>query len=45
MDVKAFAFASALAWGAGLFAITWWVIAFDGATAEPTLIGRLYRGL
>lgn len=24
--------------------LTWWIIAFDGATGEVTLIGRLYRG-
>ncbi len=44
LDVKAFAFAASLFWGLGLFAFTWWVIAFDGATGEPTLIARLYRG-
>jgi hypothetical protein len=44
LDVRAFAFTSALVWGAGLFAFTWWVIAFDGASGEPTLIGHLYRG-
>lgn len=26
------------------FAPSWWIIAFDGATGERTLIGRLYRG-
>ena len=44
LDVKAFAITCALIWGLGLFALTWWVIAFDGATGEMTLIGRLYRG-
>jgi hypothetical protein len=44
LDVRAFAVTSALVWGVGLFALTWWVIAFDGATGETTLIGRLYRG-
>lgn len=44
LDVRAFAFTSALVWGVGLFAFTWWVIAFDGASGEPTLIGHLYRG-
>jgi hypothetical protein len=43
-DVKAFALTCALVWGIGLFALTWWIIAFDGVTGEPTLIGRLYRG-
>jgi len=44
LNVKAFALACGLIWGIGLFLMTWWIIAFDGMTGEPTLIGRLYRG-
>ena len=44
LNVKAFALACGLLWGLGLFLLTWWIILFDGATGEPTLIGRLYRG-
>ena len=44
LNVKAFAFASALVWGLGLFVLTWWIILFEGATGEATLIGRIYRG-
>ena len=44
LNVKAFALTCGFVWGIGLFLITWWVIIFDGATGEPTLIGRLYRG-
>ena len=44
LNVKAFALSCELVWGFGLFALTWWIIAFDGASGEPTLIGRLYRG-
>ena len=44
INVKAFALASGIIWGLGLFALTWWIIAFDGITHEVTLIGRLYRG-
>ena len=44
LNVKAFALACGLLWGVGLFLLTWWIIMFDGATGEPTLIGRLYRG-
>jgi len=44
LNVRAFALACALIWGPGLFLITWWIIAFDGATAEITLIGKIYRG-
>lgn len=44
LNVKAFALAFGLIWGFGLFFLTWWIIAFDGATRDITLIGRLYRG-
>lgn len=44
LNVKSFALTTGLVWGIGLFLLTWWVIAFDGITGEPTLIGRLYRG-
>jgi hypothetical protein len=44
LNVKAFAFASAVLWGLGLFALTWWVILFDGATGEATWLGRIYPG-
>ncbi|MCD4676238.1 MAG: hypothetical protein K8S18_09635 [Desulfobacula sp.] len=44
LNVKAFALTCALVWGIGLFLLTWWIIAFDGATGEITFIGRLYRG-
>jgi hypothetical protein len=44
LNVKSFALTCGLVWGAALFLLTWWIIAFDGFTGEPTLIGRLYRG-
>lgn len=44
LNVKAFALTCGLVWGLGLFVLTWWVIAFDGATGEVTLLGRIYRG-
>ena len=44
LNVKAFALTSGIVWGFGVFALTWWIIVFDGATHEVTLIGRLYRG-
>ncbi len=44
LNVKAFALACGIIWGLGLFFLTWWFIAFDGATREPTFIGRIYRG-
>lgn len=44
LHVKAFALTSGIFWGIGIFSLTWWLIAFDGATGEATFIGRLYRG-
>lgn len=44
LNVKALALASGVFWGAGLFVLTWWMIAFGGATNETTMIGRLYLG-
>lgn len=44
LNIKAFALACGLIWGLGLFCLTWWVIAFDGSSSDPTLIGKLYRG-
>ena len=44
LNIRAFALAFGLIWGLGLFILTWWIIAFDGATGEVTLIGKVYRG-
>jgi hypothetical protein len=44
LNVKAFALTCALIWGLGLFFLTWWAIAFDGATGQRTIIGYVYRG-
>jgi len=44
LDVKAMALALGLLWGLVVFGGTWWMIAFDGASDEATLIGRFYRG-
>jgi hypothetical protein len=44
LNVKAFALTCGIIWGAGLFALTWWIISFNGITHEVTLIGRIYRG-
>ena len=44
LNVKAFAFPCGSIWAIGFFFLTWWIIAFDGATGEPTIIGRVYRG-
>jgi len=44
LDVKAFALACAVVWGAGLFLATWWIIAFDGPSDSATFLGSIYRG-
>ncbi|UCD57777.1 MAG: bacteriophage holin [Candidatus Hydrogenedentota bacterium] len=44
LNVKAFALTCGLVWGVGLFLLTWWIIAFDGATGEVPFLGRIYRG-
>ncbi len=44
LNVKAFALACGLLWGAGIFMLTWWIIALEGVTYEMTLLGRIYRG-
>jgi hypothetical protein len=44
LNIRAFGLACGLVWGLGLFMLTWWIMAFDGATGEITMIGRLYRG-
>jgi len=44
IDPKAFGLTSGILWGLGLFSLTWWIIAFDGASEKPTAISKLYRG-
>ncbi len=44
LNIKSFALTTGIFWGVGLFLITWWIILFDGATGEPTIIARVYRG-
>jgi fermentation-respiration switch protein FrsA (DUF1100 family) len=44
LNVKAFALACGIVWGLGVFMLAWWIMLFEGATGEPTLIGQVYRG-
>ena len=44
LNVKAFALTCGLIWGLGLLLLTWWIIAFEGATEDITFLGRVYRG-
>ena len=44
LNIKALALTSGIIMGAGLFFITWWIILFEGPSADPIWIGRIYRG-
>lgn len=44
IDVKAFALACAVLSAIGLMLGTWWIIAFDGPSTNPTWLGHIYRG-
>ena len=44
LDVKAFALTCAVVWGLGLPLLTWWMMAFDGPSTDPTWLGHVYRG-
>ncbi len=44
LNVKAFALAGGILWGAGIFLLTWWIIGFHGATGDPTWLGKVYLG-
>lgn len=44
LDIRAFSLTCGVITGVGLFFLTWWIIAFQGATGEPTFIGEVYRG-
>ena len=44
LDIKAFALTCAVIWGVALFGVTWWIMAFGGATGDVTFVGRIYLG-
>ena len=44
LNIRAFAFTSALIWGFGLMVLTWWIMLFEGPSGDPTVIGLVYRG-
>ena len=44
LNVKAFALTAGLFWGFGLLFITWWIIIFEGASGDVTIVGRVYKG-
>ena len=44
LNVKAFTLTFGVLWGVGLFFLTWWIILLEGASGDPTFIGRFYIG-
>ena len=44
LNVRAFAFTCAILWGLAMFLMTWWVIIFEGAWGDPTILAHVYRG-
>ena len=44
LNPKAFGLTCGILWGAGLFSLTWWVMAFEGSSRKPTGLSKLYRG-
>ncbi len=44
LNVRALALTCGILWGLGIFLATLWIILFDGATHEVTILGRIYRG-
>jgi hypothetical protein len=44
LNVLAFGLAGGLLWGLGVFCLTWWVMAFEGATHDLLVLGHIYRG-
>ena len=44
LNVRAMALTWGILWGLGIFLATLWIILFDGASGEVTLLGRIYRG-
>ena len=44
LDVKAFALTCAVIWGVALPLATWWVMAFEGPSTDPTWLAHFYRG-
>jgi hypothetical protein len=44
LDIKAFALTCGILWGIGLPILTWWIMALDGPSKDPTWLGHVYRG-
>lgn len=44
LNVKAFALTCGIFWAVSVFVITWWIIAFYGASGASTRLGLFYLG-
>jgi len=44
LNILAFGLACGLVWGIGVFCLPWWVMAFEGVTHDPMVLGHIYRG-
>jgi hypothetical protein len=44
LDLKAAANTLALTWGLGLFLMTWWLMAWEGASQDPIFLSKFYIG-
>lgn len=44
LDVKALALTVGIAWGVGVFLMTWWLIVTGHAGGPPSLLERVYLG-
>lgn len=42
LNVKAFALAGGIFWGASVCILTWWIMMFTGNTGDPTIVGKIY---
>ena len=44
LDIRAFSVTCGILGAIGLLLATWWVMALDGSSVNPTWLGHLYRG-
>ena len=44
LDIRAFSLTCGIIAGLGLFLVTWWIILYEGATGDQTMIGMVFRG-
>ena len=44
INVKAFAMATGVLWGLGVFLMTWYLILMEGASDDKLILGRFYLG-